>query len=66
MRLESHSQVVVIILLTVLVVLFNGFPKSNTVAEAISRSEIERRLALPPFAYVAETEHFYSNISAGL
>lgn len=65
MRPGSCSRVVVIILLTVLAVLLGGFPKSMTVMGATSRSEIKRRLELPPFAYVAETDHDYSNIEQG-
>ena len=65
MRPGSYSRVVVIILLTVLAVILGGFPKSMAVMGATSRSEIERRLALPPFAYVAETEHDYSKIEQG-
>jgi DNA-binding beta-propeller fold protein YncE len=59
-------RVVVIVLLTVLAVMLGGFPKSMAVMGATSRSEIERRLALPPFAYVAETEHDYSNIQQNI
>lgn len=62
MRPGLYSRVVVIILLTVLAVILGGFPESKAVMGATSRSEIVRRLALPPFAYVAETEHVYSNI----
>jgi DNA-binding beta-propeller fold protein YncE len=59
-------RVVVIVLLTVLAVMLGGFPKSMAVMGATSRSEIERRLELPPFAYVAETEHDYSNIQQNI
>lgn len=35
-------------------------------AGAVDRSEIERRLALPPFAYVAETDHDTAKLQQGL
>jgi len=38
----------------------------TSVEGAASRSEIERRLGLAPFAYVAETEHDYSNIQQNI
>ncbi len=66
MRPESRSRVVIIILLTLLAVMFGGFPESMTVMGATSRSEIDRRLALPPFAYVAEAEHDYSKIQQNI
>jgi DNA-binding beta-propeller fold protein YncE len=65
-RPGSSFRVVVFVLLTVLAVMLGGFPKSMAVMGATSRSEIERRLALPPFAYVAETEHDYSNIQQNI
>ncbi len=66
MRPDSRSWVIVIILLAVLAVLLGGFPKSMAVMGATSRSEIDRRLALSPFAYVAETEHDFSNIQQNI
>lgn len=66
MRPGSRSWAIVIILLAVLAVLLGGFPKSMAVMGATDRSEIKRRLELPPFAYVAETEYDYSNIQQNI
>ncbi len=62
----SRNRVIVIILLTVLAVLLGGLTKSMAVMGATSRSEIKRRLELPPFAYVAETEHDYSSFQQNI
>lgn len=66
MRPGFCSRVIVTILLTVLAVLLGGFSKSMAVMGATSRSEIKKRLELAPFAYVAETEHDYSNIQQNI
>lgn len=62
MRPVVLIRVPVITLLAVLAFTFIALFMGISVEGATSQSDILRRLGLAPFAYVAETEHDYSNI----
>jgi DNA-binding beta-propeller fold protein YncE len=56
------SAAIISLLLTALFIAGWG---GNALAGAFDRSEIERRLALPPFAYVGETDHDKAQLQKG-
>jgi DNA-binding beta-propeller fold protein YncE len=57
---------VILFLCLFLAALIIGIPESVAGSTVADRDEIERRLALPPFAYVAESDQDTAKIQAGL
>ncbi len=65
-RPRLGSRVIVLLLCLFLAALIIGIPESIAGSTVADRDEIERRLALPPFAYVAESDTDTAKIQAGL